>query len=640
MASDNKDLKIFKLNRLKFNQLWQDAIDWVKQTYNVTGEQFTLASPFAQLLHVILNLGRMIFYYIEDSITGLNIKTAYRPDQIRGLARLTGHNAGRAIAARGAIRIVYKDTGNIDLNGKVCFIPNKTKILSTINGSAYTILFGADTAQITMNAGNFVQATIIQGTIKYQAATSNGLDLQTYNFTERNYADIDEYFINVYVNGERWDLVDSLNDMGYMQKACIVKTGVTSGIDIIFGNNIMGKSPDQGSSIYVEYLVTDGAGGNLPKEILEQSTDLMQLQGVGYMKDGSEVSLIDNFYVVPETDIIFGSAQENIQLTQLIAPHTSRSYVLANDVNYRYFFKRMNMFSTVEIIKGYTQKDTNKLARLNYDIYNKMYKNVFNDWQETVSAYGESSTEAKNIYSKLQDIINKRSIAEQQINDTDMQDNTVYILLIPDISKRISSSSNYFTCNESLFTLSKDEQDNIINLIESTGQRIITIENKILKPKVPRFSINAQVKVWEGYNMNDIYSRSLSVISNYFIYFKRKDIIPVSDIVALLEDIEGIDSVKVWFDADVNNNKIYCKNDFYGIDEYGDIILTREFIDINGNTKKVNDILPLVRGGFISKDGVEYSADQSMEHLSAFNLSLIEYTKKTTLNLENYQSIT
>jgi hypothetical protein len=94
----------------------------------------------------MLHLGRMIFYYIEDAITGLNIKTAYRPDQIRGLARLSGHNAGRAIAARGSVKIVYYDTGNLDLNGQICFIPNKIKLLCTLNGATYTILFGADTA--------------------------------------------------------------------------------------------------------------------------------------------------------------------------------------------------------------------------------------------------------------------------------------------------------------------------------------------------------------------------------------------------------------------------------------------------------------------------------------------------------------
>jgi hypothetical protein len=64
-------------------------------------------------------------------------------------------------------------------------------------------------------------------------------------------------------------------------------------------------------------------------------------------------------------------------------------------------------------------------------------------------------------------------------------------LLIPDLSKRISSSSNYFICDESVFTLTSDEQKNIINLIENSGQRVITVENKLLAPKTPRFAINA-----------------------------------------------------------------------------------------------------------------------------------------------------
>ena len=59
------DLKIFKLNRLRYEELWNDAVTWVRKTYNATNEQFTMASPFAQLLSVVLHMGRMIFYYIE-----------------------------------------------------------------------------------------------------------------------------------------------------------------------------------------------------------------------------------------------------------------------------------------------------------------------------------------------------------------------------------------------------------------------------------------------------------------------------------------------------------------------------------------------------------------------------------------------
>jgi hypothetical protein len=55
--------------------------------------------------------------------------------------------------------------------------------------------------------------------------------------------------------------------MGYNQQAVMVKTGITGGIDVIFGNGVMGAIPQQGSTIIVEYAVTDGAGGNLPKDI-------------------------------------------------------------------------------------------------------------------------------------------------------------------------------------------------------------------------------------------------------------------------------------------------------------------------------------------------------------------------------------
>lgn len=76
----DSNLKIFSLNRIKFNELWADALKYIKRTYQATSQAFTPASPFGQLLQVILHMGRMILYYIEDSITGLNIRTAYRPD--------------------------------------------------------------------------------------------------------------------------------------------------------------------------------------------------------------------------------------------------------------------------------------------------------------------------------------------------------------------------------------------------------------------------------------------------------------------------------------------------------------------------------------------------------------------------------
>jgi len=66
-----------------------------------------------------------------------------------------------------------------------------------------------------MQSGNYLKANLIQGIIKIQTRTGTGEALQSYNFGERNYGEIDQYYINVYINGEAWPIVGSINDLGY-----------------------------------------------------------------------------------------------------------------------------------------------------------------------------------------------------------------------------------------------------------------------------------------------------------------------------------------------------------------------------------------------------------------------------------------
>lgn len=628
---DDKEIKIFKLNRIKFAELYEDALTYIKATYKAVGQQFNNASPFGQLLQVILHLGRMIFYYIEDSITGLNIRTAYRPDQVKGLAQLAGHDTARPIAARGACQIYYVDTGNYQLNGLVCYIPNKSTVVNKRNGLTYTIFFGADNGKITMNSGNMLEANLIQGEIKLQTATGTGEPLQSYNFAERNYQEIDQYYLNVYVNGEPWEIYKSILDLGFNQKGCIVRTGINAGIDIFFGNGDMGAIPEDGASIVVEYLVTSGESANISKSYSTDSD--WEFDGNGLLTNGDTVPLKNNFKLSLATDIIFGTYGEDLALTQLIAPHTSRSYVLASEINYMYFFKRMNMFSDINIIRGsYTVNGTSIMmlardkAKSDYDIAHQNYLNAIQTW-------GENSEQAIIASKENEKKMQLLQYAETKLNDNTYRDNTVYIFLVPDIKKRIASSSNYFTCNESLFILSEDEQANIINLINASGQRIITVENRIIQPKIARFAVNVEAKIWDNYDEEEVYSTGLDKLSEYFLNRTRKDMIPISDIISIFEnDVPGIDSVRVSFSADINNTEIYGKRNgkpFDGIDEFGDIILTRTITDHNGQFITVKDILPLIRGGFIDKNGIEYSADQNEYTMSAYN---IKFAKEKTSN--------
>ena len=96
-----------------------------------------------------------------------------------------------------------------------------------------------------------------------------------------------------------------------------------------------------------------------------------------------------------------------------------------------------------------------------------------------------------------------------------------------------------------MFTLSEDEQQSILDLIEESGQRVITIENKILQPRIAKFAINISVRKWEGSSEEAIRDGIMSSLSNYFLEMTRRDRVPQSDIVRLCEDIDGVDSVRV-----------------------------------------------------------------------------------------------
>ena len=69
-------LQIFKYNRIQFDQLYSDVRNFMTTKFLQVGEVFSPASAYGQLLYVILDLARLLFYYIEDSITELNIMTA------------------------------------------------------------------------------------------------------------------------------------------------------------------------------------------------------------------------------------------------------------------------------------------------------------------------------------------------------------------------------------------------------------------------------------------------------------------------------------------------------------------------------------------------------------------------------------
>jgi hypothetical protein len=165
---------LFDTSRIRFAELYNDAINFISTSYDEVGQAFSMASPMGQLLQIILHLNRMNLYYIEDSITELNINTATRPASVKGLAAITGHNPSRATAARGTILLKYNNS-QINIEGDTIIIPQYTQIISNVTGLTYTMVLPGQEVYVNMNSSDQVDVDIVQGIIDYQQALMENL---------------------------------------------------------------------------------------------------------------------------------------------------------------------------------------------------------------------------------------------------------------------------------------------------------------------------------------------------------------------------------------------------------------------------------------------------------------------------------
>lgn len=545
-------MNIFNKARITFTELYKDATDYLSKTYSQAGQLWSLSSAFGQLLQVILELGKLIMYYIEDSITELNINTATRKNSIQGLSRITGHNPMRANSANGNVKITYNGE-NLNIYGNTVIVPNYTKIKCEENGLTYLIVVPSEEIRLTLSNLETTIVKIIQGEFEIQKTTGTGEKLQSYSFFAKRGKNIDNNNIKVYVNSEEWKLYNSLIDIPYQEKGCIVKTGYTDGIDVFFGNGYNGMIPVVGAEIRVEYIINAGNDGNIRK------TDNVSWKFVdtGYDILGNEVALSEAFNIETETNISFGSDAESIELTKLLTPIVSRNFVLANPTNYIYFLEKFNYFSYIDAFTTFDDDD---------------------------------------------------------ISD----DNVIYLFLVPDVNKRIKTNENYFTVPQENFILSDDEKTNVYSVIEESGQKIVTTVCKIIDPIIKRYIVNISLVIFEDYSKDIIRQEIETRLSEYFLKNRRKDLIPKSDLIAIIENIDGVDSVNLWFTGEENERSKENNPDAedIGIDKFGDIVMER-------------DELVLIRGGWYDRNGIYIEDKLDPNKPSCVNISFSRITPKT-----------
>jgi hypothetical protein len=203
-------------------------------------------------------------------------------------------------------------------------------------------------------------------------------------------------------------------------------------------------------------------------------------------------------------------------------------------------------------------------------------------------------------------------------------DNIVYLFLIPDVNKRKASNADYFNIPINLFLLTEDEKTKIYNLIEESGQKILTTVVKIVDPIVKKYVVNIKIASFEGYSKDVIRQSVVSKCSDYFLKNRRRDKIPKSDLTSIIESIDGVDSVNVWFVCEENevfkSNPANADLPAKGLDEYGDVAIGKgEYA--------------LIRGGWKDRKGYEYYDSTDAAKPGSINIVFGKDSEKS-LNME------
>ena len=552
-----KKLNIFEKSRLEVDDLLQQAVDYCTTQYKQAQTLFSASSAYGQIILVLTNLAQLIFYYIEDSITELNINEATRASSIYGLARLTGHDPTRAVAALGRVKLVQKP-GITRVEGGSIILSTHSKVKCLNNDLPYIMDMQSAEVRVMHDYAQVVETVIRQGVIDQQPFQGTGELMQSFQVAYRQGQMIDNEFVNVYVNGALWRNYESFYDMPSQGMCCMIKTGITTGLDLYFGNDAHGAVPTLGSEIIVEYLVTSGLSGNL--DGIAPEALQFKAEDTAYDVRGNELDISDFFDIVCTENPDMGSNPEPIEITKLVAPKTSRSLIFAHPDNYVSYFSRFNTFS---LVHAWTK---------NYD---------------------------------------------EDLSD----DNVIYLMLIPDISKKFRSGENYFNLDESRFLLTPVQQKKIIKMLDDSGKKIVKLSTKLVNPVVKKFVVVINLIVFED-AQEDVFVKNsvIDAIGNYFANTKRRDRIPRSDLIRIIEDIEGVDSATVQFVSQSDEDAaIAGKPIFPSIDDFGDILLK-------------DGEFPMIRGGWADRRGNVYQSGLPDQGFGSVNLAIRGRTPVTYNN--------
>lgn len=552
-----------KFSAITFSLLKLQIEEYLKAEHNKAGILFSPASPYGQILSVVENLHQLSILYLKNAINQFDLGDANSNNErvIKNVAILSGHIPFRSISATGTLRLVKKSGLNEDdLPNGVIKLKNQSTLKNKTNSLFYSLDLGKSEENLFVSGSggpNQFFVRIIQGQWKQATFTGDAKPLQTYSVQDSDAKDVENFNIEVLVNGQYWTIKKHIYDLLPDEQACVVRTGFNGGVDVVFGNGGFGAIPPLVSSITVRYLQSDGSAGNIYRRTVNDWRFVDDI----FDSTGQDIDIEKIFDIEIYNDINFGNEREDYRFTKSLLPIATNNFVLALPQHYVYELKKLGIFTLVNAeekggtIYIYAVPDIRLFKRSNESYF-------------TIP------------------------LSNEKINSTGYASQTV---------------------NSSAFELDSYERKKILNYLRSGGLTQLTRNFVIRTPKMSFYIMEVKVVRYSSATTDSVKSQVVSLMSDYFLNLTRLTRIPKSDIIKTLLTASDIYSVDCRFISKKNEDYHKSANEnitiVNGIAQYPqsyDPTKTPGIDPVLGDIVFEADELPVLRGGWYDRNGGYY----------------------------------
>lgn len=368
-------MKLFKVIETSFENFDNTIRTYLTKALGAAGYQYSYSQIFATIFEGVKGVMQNAMFYIEDALTEQNVQTAYRKSSVFSLAKISGYEPYYGSAATGIINCDVALTNPDSIGTNKVYIKNGSTIINNETGLQYIIKLPTDFIVIDLSKPLITtQFKVVQGAIKSGGYVSTGEPLETLHIVTSGLYDRD--YIEVFVDGEKYESVECLYDMLPDAKEYVISTGYDNELDIMFGNGTYGKQLRSGQSITVKYIVHGGISGNIS---LDDETDFTFNNSI-YDSNGKVIKNVDFLQLYLASSITGGAESDTIENIRNMIGYNSRSLVLASENNFRYFLSRFSFVGQSNIWCDNNSLEINIACLSNY-------KNTMHTTDEIFNAY-------------------------------------------------------------------------------------------------------------------------------------------------------------------------------------------------------------------------------------------------------------